>query len=479
MLPGLEPAGKNRYRLPRREKMRVDAVVYLNPALKEAFQEGDALRQLMDAATLPGVVSPVIGLPDIHTGFGLPIGGVMATLSNDAGVVSAGAVGMDINCGVRLLRTDIPSREVTRKDLEALISALSKKIPTGIGKKSRHAEITHRDLEDVLCQGARWLAEKGYAWPEDLERIEEGGCLPGADPAAVTPEARRRSNQLATLGGGNHFIEVGEIEQVYADDLARAFGLEEGKLYFLIHTGSRGFGHQICTDYTDFLAKAAPKYNLTLPSRGLAAAPISSPEGQRYLQAMACAVNFAFANRQLIAHDLRTAVGEVFATPPRRLGLTLVYDVAHNIAKFEEHGRRRLLVHRKGATRALPPGHPGNPPCYRETGHPVLVPGSMGTASYVLVGTPAAAETFFSVNHGAGRVLSRSAARRSISQEDFARSMGDVLANAPDYRALVDEAPLAYKDIDQVVETLVEIGLTRKVARLVPRAVIKGEGEEG
>ncbi|MDI3279999.1 MAG: RtcB family protein [Bacillota bacterium] len=479
MLSGLEPAGKNRYRLPRREKMRADAVVYLNPALERTFQEGEALRQLMDAATLPGVVSPVIGLPDIHTGFGLPIGGVMATLPEGEGVISAGAVGMDINCGVRLLRTDIPSREVSRKDLQALLSAIGQRIPTGIGKKSRHAELTQQDLEAVLCQGARWLAEKGYTWPEDLERIEEGGCLAGADPAAVSLEARRRSNQLATLGGGNHFIEVGEVQRVYDTELAGAFGLEEGKLYFLIHTGSRGFGHQICTDYTAFLAKAAAKYGLTLPSRGLAAAPVSSPEGQRYWQAMACAVNFAFANRQLIAYDLRAAVGEVFATPPRRLGLTLVYDVAHNIAKFEEHGGRRLLVHRKGATRALPAGHPGNPLCYRETGHPVLVPGSMGTASYVLVGTPAAAETFFSVNHGAGRVLSRSAARRSISQEDFARSMGDVLSNAPDYRALVDEAPLAYKDIDEVVETLAEIGLTRKVARLVPRAVIKGEGEEG
>lgn len=474
----LEKVGPNRYRLSPSGEMRVEAVVYLSDKLYRHFQEEDALQQLRDAATLPGVVGPVVGMPDIHTGFGLPIGGVMAVDAAE-GVVSAGAVGMDINCGVRLLATHLPVTEVKPEQLQRILQAIEERVPTGVGKKSRHRELDREVLVDVLRRGVPALAERGYARPEDLDRIEEGGALAGADPAAVSQTAMERGQQLATLGGGNHFIEIGEVEKILEPGLAKEFGLEEGTLYVLIHTGSRGLGHQICTDYTSILAQAAPRYGIKLPSRGLAAAPISSLEGRQYLAAMACAVNFAFSNRQLITYDVRQAVAEVFGKRVAEENLTLVYDVAHNIAKFEVHGGRKLLVHRKGATRALPAGEPQNPPRFRRTGHPAIIPGSMGTASYVVVGLPPAAATFYSVNHGAGRVLSRTAARKQISVTDLLASMRGIIFASHKARTLLDEAPQAYKDIDEVVETLAGIGLTKKVARLRPLAVLKGEGEEG
>lgn len=485
----LEPWGRNRYRLIGRGEERVAAVVYLAPVLLQQLVEEEALKQLADAASLPGVVEPVIGLPDIHTGFGLPIGGVMAT-DWETGVVSAGAVGMDINCGVRLLRTNLKADELSRSQLRQLLIAIEKRIPAGVGKKSKRPELRHPDLEAVAGLGARYFIEQGYGYGEDGEAIEAGGCLPGADLGAVSRAAIDRADQLATIGGGNHFIELGRVERVYPTvpspggeaagrpDPAELIGLQEGHLTVLIHTGSRGFGHQICTDYSSLMAQASEKYGIKAPTKGLACAPIDSPEGREYLAAMACAANFAFANRQLIAHGVREAFGEVLGLPLSEIGLELVYDVAHNIAKVEEHRGRKLLVHRKGATRALPPGHGENPKRYLATGHPAIIPGSMGTASYVVLGTPAIGETFNSVNHGAGRVMSRRQARSTVSEGELAALLGPVLVNARNLKTLADEAPSAYKDIDAVVNTLVECGLTRPVARLVPLAVIKGEGDE-
>lgn len=466
--------GQCRYRIARQPGMRVDAVVFVSPALVGYLAEDRALEQLAQAAQLPGVVDPVIGMPDIHEGFGLPIGGVMACVAD--GVISAGAVGMDINCGVRLVRSVLLARDFQKPVLRQIMQKIEEYVPTGVGKKGRHKGITEPIFEQVVHTGAKGIIEYGFGEKKDTEYIEEGGFLEGADLSCVSREAiNRGSVQLGTLGGGNHFIEIQEVTDVYDRDLAGAFGLFQGQLTVMIHTGSRGFGHQICTDYSKSLVDAAERYKINLPAKGLACAPVNSREGRKYYAAMACAVNFAFANRQIIMHDTVRAFSDVLGESPGALGMRIVYDVAHNIAKWEVHRGEHLLVHRKGATRALPPGHQENPPAYIRTGHPALVPGSMGTASYVLVGTAKAGETFFSVNHGAGRTLSRHAAAKSITREQFEESMGEVLYNTRNYRELVDEAPLAYKDIEEVVETLVVLGFAKKVARLRPLAVIKGK----
>ncbi len=469
----MQLVGPNKYRISKQGKMRVEGVVYLNRVLFEQFKESEALKQLADAASLPGVVGPVIGMPDIHAGFGLPIGGVMASDAEE-GIISAGAVGMDINCGVRLLMTRIPADDLRSKDLLQLIRHIEERVPSGVGRKTRHPDLRER-VEEVLQGGAPAVIDRGYGRKEDLGTIEENGSVGGADPDKLSREARNRSDQLSTIGGGNHFIEIGRVDEIYDVKTARAFGLAKGCLSVLIHTGSRGLGHQICTDYTKLMARAATKYGIELPSNGLACVPIDSREGRDYYAAMACAVNFAFANRQVITHDIRLAFGDMFACDSDSLGLNIVYDVCHNIAKFENLDGCSLLVHRKGAVRALPPGHPLLPERFTATGNPVLVPGSMGTASYVIVATERARETFYSVNHGAGRVMSRTAARKNFSVGQLRESLGEVILSARDQRKLLDESPAAYKDVHEVVETLVEIGLTRKVARLVPLAVIKGE----
>ena len=466
-------SGLNRYKIARVPGMRVDAVVFVSPALVSFLYEDKALEQLAAAAQLPGVVDPVIGMPDIHEGFGLPIGGVMACAGD--GVISAGAVGMDINCGVRLVKSDLLARDFDRPKLRQIMQRIEEYVPTGIGKKGRHKGIDRQIFEKVVHTGVKGIIEQGYGEIQDLDYIEERGFLAGADLGAVSKEAiNRGSVQLGTLGGGNHFIEIQEVEVIYDQSLARAFDLFPGQLTVMIHTGSRGFGHQICTDYSKSLLDAAEKYKINLPGKGLACAPVDSREGRKYYAAMACAVNFAFANRQIIMHDVIKVFLDVLGSS-RSLGMHMVYDVAHNIAKWEDHRGMRLLVHRKGATRALPAGHPGNPSVFSQTGHPVLIPGSMGTTSYVLVGRDRAIETFFSVNHGAGRTLSRNAAAKSITREQFEKSMGEVLYNSRNYRELVDEAPLAYKDVEEVVDTLVSLDFTKKVARLRPLAVIKGK----
>ncbi|MBM7582459.1 tRNA-splicing ligase RtcB [Caldicoprobacter guelmensis] len=464
--------GVNKWRIPKFGKMKVDAVVYVSDALKGTLHEDQSLRQLVNAATLPGVVDPVIGMPDIHEGFGLPIGGVMAI--EKQGVISAGAVGYDINCGVRLLRTDIEARDLSREILYKLIERIEHYVPTGIGKKGKHTGVTRQIFDDVVHRGVEAVIEAGFGSYEDLDYIEEGGKLHGADISAVSREAQERGEeQLGTLGGGNHFIEIQRVDCVLDEELASAFGLFQGQVTVMIHTGSRGFGHQIATDYTKILWEAAKKYGIDVPEKGLAAAPIDSKEGKSYYKAMAAAVNFAFSNRQIIMCDVIKAFEDILKKPADSMGFRLVYDVAHNIAKWERHGGRDLLVHRKGATRALPAGHNQNPVSYMGTGHPALVPGSMGTGSYVVVGTDRLAESFYSVNHGAGRRLSRTKAK-SITKQEFEKAMGDVIYNAASYKDIVDESPLAYKDVEEVVSVLVKRGATVPVVRLAPLAVIKG-----
>ncbi len=474
MYKSLIEISKNKYKIPKTGNMKADVVIYLSRKLLKNFGGGEAIEQLKNASVLPGVFRNVIGMPDIHTGFGLPIGGVMATRVKD-GIISAGSVGMDINCGVRLLTSNIAADDLNKKTLMRLMDAIEDKIPTGVGKKSKHSYLYQSHFEDIVHGGANKLIEMGYGRKEDLDCIEEMGLFEGADIGAVSKKAISRGDQLATLGGGNHFIDIGKVDKIYDRQLADDFGIREGTLSIMIHTGSRGFGHQICNDYSKIMVDAAPKYHIVLPDKGLACVPIDSIEGVHYYKAMASAVNFAFANRQLITHDIREAFSEVFNEDYKKLGLDLVYDVAHNIAKFETHFGEELLVHRKGATRALCAGHPSNPDRYIKTGHPAIIPGSMGTASYVVVGTELARDTFFSVNHGAGRVLSRRAARREISKEEFKKAMGDILYSVSSHKRLLDEAPQAYKDIDEVVDTLVDIGITKKVAGIMPLAVIKGE----
>lgn len=474
-MPALIKQGQNRYLLPKEGAMRVDALVFLNERLyAELKNGGQELQQLCDAAALPGVFSPVLGMPDIHAGFGLPIGGVLAMRVED-GVVSSGAVGMDINCGVRLLSTNLSCDALDKPTIRALMDAVEKRVPTGVGRKSRHNHLGREALPEVLVDGALALVKRGYGKIDDLECTEEGGRFEGADPAAVTPYALQRAVQLSTLGGGNHFLEFGTVDEVLDSDTAVAFGLQKGMFTVMIHTGSRGLGHQICTDYTEIMRKAAKRYGINLPSAGLASCPINSAEGRNYLAAMACAVNFAFANRQLITHDIREAFIDIFRSS---VELKVVYDVAHNIAKFEEHFGQKLLVHRKGATRALPPKHPQNSKQFEKTGHPAIIPGSMNSPSYILTGRDAVRETFCSVNHGAGRVMSRSYARKNISAEAFLSSIGEVMLSTRNVRQLLDEAPSAYKNISEVVATLSEIGLTNIVASLKPLAVIKGESDE-
>jgi len=449
--------------LEKQPEMKVEVVFYAKEEMLEDLNHDLSLEQLAEAATLPRVISPVIGMPDIHEGFGLPIGGVMAT----NGLISVGAVGMDINCGVRLLTSQLTyeKKDFSPERLRLLINKIIREIPIGVGgeRKSLPSEII---FENICLNGAEAVVNSGFGTQDDLTSIEEGGKLSGARMEAITPKAIKRSRkEIGTLGSGNHFIEIQRLEKIYDEKLANKWGLFEGQICLMVHSGSRALGHQTCTDYTEIFWRAEDKYKIQVPRKGLAALPIETKEGQDYFSAMAACVNFAFANRQLMTYFVRQCFENVFGSE-----LVLLYDVCHNIAK-QESG---LLIHRKGATRALPPRHPLLPEKFKETGQPAIVPGSMGTASYVLVGTDKVSETFFSVNHGAGRRMSRTKAIRSITETEFESSMGKVIHNLP-YQKVVDEAPGAYKDIDLVVDTLVEAGITKKVAKLVPLAVIKGD----
>ena len=462
-----------------REDMRVPARLFGDKELFDAAFQDRTVMQLANAATLPGIVGYAMAMPDFHQGYGFPIGGVAATRV-DTGVISPGGVGYDINCGVRLLGTHLEREEVAPY-LRDLTDALYRACPSGVGGKGRE-RVSGRELDELLTQGARWALKRGLARQEDVTRTEEGGCLAGADPDQVSDRAKERGRpQVGSLGAGNHFLEIDVVEEIYAPEAADAFGLWEGQVVVQIHCGSRGFGHQVCDDYVKGLQAAVHKYGIKLPDRELVCAPIDSPEGRAYYGAMACAVNYAFVNRQVLAMGVREAFEQTLAGKVKNFGLFQVYDVCHNIAKFEEHevdGRRmKLCVHRKGATRAFGPGYVGLPAEYRDVGQPVLVPGSMGTASYVLVGTQKALElTFGSTCHGAGRVMSRSRARGEIHGTELKQELErqGIVVRAGSNKGLAEEAPAAYKDVSRVVEAVHGLGIARKVVRLRPLAVIKG-----
>lgn len=463
-----------------RPDMRVPARIYASEELLDLAFRDKTMDQLVNTAAMPGVVKRVLVMPDAHQGYGPPIGGVVPTRYPD-GVISPGAVGYDINCGVRLMVSELMADEV-RDEVSGLISALFRNIPSGVGKGGGARGVSSREMDEVLVKGAGWAVKAGYGRPEDLERIEEGGAMDGADPSSVSPRAKQRGGpQLGTLGSGNHFIEIQEVEQVFDERVARAFGLFEGQLAVSIHSGSRGLGHQVCDDYVKSLQAAVSKYKIQLPDRQLVCAPLNTPEGRRYFGAMASAANYAWANRQCMAQLARRSFEEILAGKVRNFDLHTVYDVAHNIAKIEEHtvdGKRiKLCIHRKGATRAFGPGHPAVTPVYRDVGQPVLVPGDMGTASYVLVGTgDAMQESFGTSCHGAGRTMSRSAAKRQIHGGTLRQELEGrgIAVRAGSMAGLAEEAPDAYKDIDAVIRVVDGAGLARKVARLRPLAVMKG-----
>ena len=463
-----------------RANMKVPARIYATEELLGQVFGDKTMEQLVNTAAMPGVVKHVLVMPDAHQGYGLPIGGVVATRHPD-GVISPGGVGYDINCGVRLMASQLSAGEV-RDEISGLISSLFRNIPSGVGKGGGARRVSAKEMDQVLVKGAAWAVKAGYGQPEDLERLEEGGSMAGADPSAVSARAKQRGGpQLGTLGSGNHFIEIQEVVQIFDAEVARAFGLFEGQLVLSIHSGSRGFGHQVCSDYVKELQSAVRKYNIELPDRQLVCAPLSSPEGRRYFGAMVSAANYAWANRQCMAHLARRSFEEVLAGKVRSFDLHTVYDVAHNIAKIEDHvvdgEKTKLIVHRKGATRAFGPGHREVTPVYRDVGQPVLVPGDMGTASYVLVGTAdAMEESFGSSCHGAGRTMSRTAAKKKIDGGTLRRELEErgIHVRAGSLAGLAEEAPDAYKDIDAVIEVVHGAGLARKVARLRPLGVMKG-----
>lgn len=475
----LEKIDDYRWRIPRTGSMKVPGIIYADEKLLRHIRMDRSPVQVANVAHLPGIVKSSLAMPDMHWGYGFPIGGVAAT-DIETGVISPGGVGYDINCGCRLLRTDLTYEDV-QGQLRELAANLFRNVPCGVGSTGS-IKLSPDEERRVMVQGAAWAVRKGYGSAEDLERTEEGGVMEHADPAAVSDRAVQRGReQLGTLGSGNHFLEVDLIEEVYDDRVGTAFGLSAGMIAVLIHSGSRGFGYQICDDYLRTMGKAVRKYGIDLPDRQLASAPVTSPEGQAYFAAMACAANYAWANRQCMMHWTRQTFETTLGISPATLNLQLVYDVCHNIAKKETHtvdGRQRqLCVHRKGATRAFPANHPDVPSLYRSVGQPVLIPGDMGTSSYVLVGTDLAMEeTFGSTCHGAGRVRSRSQSRRVTDSTKVLKDLESkgIVVIARGKGTIAEEAPDAYKDIDDVVNVVHKAGISRKVARLRPLCVIKG-----
>jgi tRNA-splicing ligase RtcB len=462
-----------------RHDMRVPVRIFATRRLLDEVIDDKSLDQAVNAATLPGLVGSVIVMPDMHQGYGFPIGGVAAT-EFPQGVISPGAIGYDINCGVRLLASGLEF-EAAQPHLDRLATLLNSYCPTGVGKGGVMSA-TAPEMDKILREGSRWALKNGYAEDHDLARTEEGGCLDKAAPEKVSERAKSRGRgQVGSLGAGNHFIEVEVVDQIFDPRAASAMGLQEGCLTLLIHCGSRGLGHQVCTDYVQEFQGAVRRYDIELPDRELVCAPMDSPEGQAYLGAMRAAANFAFANRQLLAHAARRAFEEAFAGRLDRWQLSQVYDIAHNMGKIETHeveGRSvKVCVHRKGATRAFGPGAPGLPPEYADVGQPVIIPGSMGTASWVLTGTEASmARSFGSSCHGAGRVMSRHQAKREVRGDKLREELQGrgIQVRAGSLAGLAEEAPQAYKDVDEVVETVAAAGIVRKVARLRPVAVIKG-----
>ena len=478
----LERIDEYRWRIPRTYKaeMRADGIIYASGEMMRGIKNDKALEQVANVACLPGLVGNSLAMPDIHYGYGFPIGGVAAT-DVKHGVVSPGGVGYDINCGVRLLRTTLTRKEVEPR-IKDIVNQIFADVPSGVGSKGK-VRLDAKELKRVLTQGSKWAVSQGMGWPEDLDHIEDGGRIEGADPGALTERAVERGRpQLGTLGAGNHFLEVQVVDEILDEETAAALGMAElGQVMVMIHTGSRGLGYQVCDDALKVMQRAIAKYKLALPDRQLACAPVESPEGQEYLAGMAAAANYAWANRQCITHWAREAFERVFGASARRLGMDIIYDVAHNVAKIEEHEvggvRKTLCVHRKGATRAFGPGRPELGPLHRKTGQPVIVPGSMGTASYLCVGTEGAMrETWGSTCHGAGRVMSRHAAIRAGKGRDIRRELEakGVYSRAASRQVLAEEMPEAYKDVDEVVRTCHGAGISKTVARLKPVGVMKG-----
>lgn len=460
--------------------MRVPARVFADEYLLQKMQMDLTLEQAANVAILPGIYKYSIVLPDGHQGYGFPIGGVAAFDASE-GVLSPGGVGYDINCGVRILRTNLRYEDIKGK-LRELSDLLFKYIPSGLGSRGR-VSLSKAELDKVLADGVLWAVDKGYGWSEDPEYIEERGAMEGADPSKVSDVAKQRGReQLGTLGSGNHFLEIQVVDKIYDQKAAAALGIEEvGQVTVMIHTGSRGLGHQVCSDYLRVMEVAVRKYNMPLPDRELVSVPATSREAEDYFAAMKASANFAWANRQLITHWVREVFTQVYKKPADELDLHIVYDVAHNIAKLEEHVvggvRRKVYVHRKGATRAFPPGHPLVPSRYQSIGQPVLIPGSMGTASYILVGTTKAMElTFGSAPHGAGRVLSREEAKRRYRGSEIRDRLETrgIVVRAASMAVVAEEAPDAYKDVDRVADVADRAGMAKKVVRLVPIAVVKG-----
>lgn len=474
----VEQIDEFRWRVPRFGGMRTDGLIFADAHLMQDLAGDQSVRQVINVAHLPGIVGPSIAMPDMHWGYGFPIGGV-AAFDVDEGVISPGGVGYDINCGVRLLRSPLSAHDA-RSRLGRLLDTLFARIPSGVGASRSDVKLSPRELNQVLTRGARWAMEAGFATERDLECIEAGGTLEG-DPDAVSDRAKQRGkDQLGTVGSGNHFVEVGYVSEVYDNPIATRLGLTEGTVTIFIHSGSRGLGYQVCDDYLDQMVEASAKYRIDLPDKQLCCAPLTSAEARRYVGAMNAAANYAFANRQLMSHFVRESIATVFS-PDQADRTDLVYDVAHNIAKFETHHvggeRRRVCVHRKGATRAFPPGHPELSSRFRDIGQPVLIPGDMGRYSYVLVGTAGAfSETFGSTCHGAGRRMSRTQAKkvarpRNVPKELEARG---ILVRAASRRTVDEEIPEAYKDVRQVVDVVDGAGIGRKVVQLKPLGVVKG-----
>ena len=468
-----------RWELPKTGTMRVPGRVFCSPSMLSSADQKEPLKQVANVATLPGILKASLAMPDIHWGYGFPIGGV-AAFDWETGVVSPGGVGYDINCGVRLATTSLTEADA-RPKLSDLVNSLYRDIPSGVGSTG-FIKLSIQEEKKVLTQGSRWALRQGFGQDSDLDHTEDGGCLPNADPEIVGRRALERGQkQLGTLGSGNHFLEIGVVEEIFEQQAANVFGLFKGQVTLMLHSGSRGFGYQVCDDFLAFMTRHVKTMEIDLPDRQLACAWIQSEEGNRYLQAMACAANYAWANRQILLDRCRNVFQKVFDIGPRSLDMALLYDVCHNIAKKEVHmigGKSQTVcVHRKGATRAFPPGHSALCEAYRPVGQPILIPGDMGTASYVLVGTEKAMqETFGSTCHGAGRLLSRKAAKKKSKGRAINRELEDkgILVRWTGKSTLAEEMPEAYKDVSQVVEVVHGAGISKKVAKLRPIGVVKG-----
>ncbi len=459
--------------------MHVPSIIYADEYLMEKMRTDRTLEQAANVACLKGIQKYSLVMPDGHQGYGFPIGGVAAMAIDEDGVVSPGGVGYDINCGVRVLRTDLTVDEV-RPRIKELIDEIFRNVPSGLGSTGK-LKVSLAELDKVLSEGVGWAVSKGYGWADDPDRIEERGSWTLADPSKVSNTAKRRgSEQLGTLGSGNHFLEVQVVDRIYDERIAKVYGLFEGQIVVMIHTGSRGLGHQVASDYLAIMERAMRKYGTIPPDRELASIPFNSPEAQNYVKAMAAAANFAWTNRQLITHWTRESFKRVFHKDPDQLGMRIVYDVAHNIAKIEEYDvdgkRKKLVIHRKGATRAFPPGHPEVPKDYQDVGQPVLIPGSMGTASYILAGVPEGVKSWYTAPHGAGRWMSRAAAKRSKTYHEVIRSLDrqGIYLRASNRATVVEEMPEAYKDVDRVAQVAHAVGIGRLVARMRPIGVTKG-----